>query len=95
MRTAVCLTAPRTTLRDPEASSLIASGVRSSEVYQSYIPAVSRYLGEMWVNDRASFVDVSLGSARLQALLREAGRLPCSDPSRSRGPAFRTYLFYG
>ncbi len=54
-------------------SSLIASGVRSSEVYQSYIPAVSRYLGEMWVNDRASFVDVSLGSARLQALLREAG----------------------
>jgi methylmalonyl-CoA mutase cobalamin-binding subunit len=54
-------------------SALVASGVSSSEVHQIYIPAVARYLGEMWVNDRASFVDVTVGSARLQALLREAG----------------------
>lgn len=54
-------------------SALVASGVSSSEVHQVYIPAVGRYLGEMWVNDRASFVDVTLGASRLQALLREAG----------------------
>ncbi|NBD29045.1 MAG: hypothetical protein GVY31_03280 [Alphaproteobacteria bacterium] len=53
-------------------SSLIANGVSSDEVYQTYIPAVARYLGEMWVSDRASFVDVTLGAARLQALLRDA-----------------------
>jgi methanogenic corrinoid protein MtbC1 len=52
-------------------SSLIASGVTSEEVYQKYIPAVSRFLGEMWVSDKVSFVDVTVGAARLQALFRD------------------------
>src|SRR6056297_4061045 len=51
-------------------SALVASGVSSEEVYQKYIPAVSRFLGEMWVSDKASFVDVTVGAARLQALFR-------------------------
>ena len=52
-------------------SSLIATGVSQQEIMQSFIPEVSRALGEMWVQDRASFVDVTLGAARLQALYRE------------------------
>jgi len=52
-------------------SSLIAAGITQREIFQSYIPDVARMLGEMWVQDRASFVDVTLGASRLQALFRE------------------------
>lgn len=58
-------------------SSLMANGVSSKEIYQSYIPDAARYLGELWVNDEASFVDVTVGAARLQKLFRggeEAGK---------------------
>lgn len=52
-------------------ASLIATGVSQREVLQSFIPEASRTLGEMWVQDRASFIDVTLGASRLQAIYRE------------------------
>lgn len=52
-------------------ASLIASGVSSQEIFQSYVPAAARSLGEMWVSDRASFVDVTVGASRLQGLFRD------------------------
>lgn len=52
-------------------ASLVASGVSTEEIFQSYIPAVSAYLGELWVSDRASFVDVTVGASRLQGLFRD------------------------
>ncbi|WP_246162304.1 cobalamin B12-binding domain-containing protein [Roseovarius faecimaris] len=52
-------------------ASLIASGASSNDIYQYYIPEASRFLGEKWVRDEASFVDVTVGSARLQALFRD------------------------
>lgn len=52
-------------------ASLIATGISQREVLQSFVPEASRALGEMWVQDRASFVDVTLGAARLQAIYRE------------------------
>jgi len=51
-------------------SAMITSGVTSDDIYQTYIPEAARYLGELWVSDRASFVDVTVGAARLQALFR-------------------------
>ncbi|WP_299849904.1 hypothetical protein [uncultured Roseovarius sp.] len=51
-------------------SSLIASGVSSEDFYQFYIPDASRYLGEKWVSDEASFVEVTTGASRLQAFFR-------------------------
>ena len=54
-------------------ASLIATGVSQREVLDSVIPAASRRLGEMWIEDRASFVDVTLGASRLQAVYRESG----------------------
>lgn len=51
-------------------SSLIASGVTMEEVHQVYVPAAARMLGEWWVNDDASFVDVTVASGRLQSLFR-------------------------
>ncbi len=52
-------------------SAMIANGVTSEELYQHFIPAASRYLGEKWVSDEASFVDVTTGAARLQSLFRQ------------------------
>ncbi|MEO1140396.1 MAG: cobalamin B12-binding domain-containing protein [Pseudomonadota bacterium] len=51
-------------------ASLIASGVSSEEVFQAYIPSAARFLGELWVSDQASFVDVTVGASRLQGLFR-------------------------
>ena len=38
-----------------------------------YIPEVARRLGVEWEEDRVSFADVTMGVARLQAILREIG----------------------
>ena len=54
-------------------AELLASGVTSEEIYQSFIPEASRAMGRMWLHDEASFVDVTVGASRLQRLLREAG----------------------
>jgi MerR family transcriptional regulator, light-induced transcriptional regulator len=44
------------------------------ELVDSYFPAVARLLGCDWVEDRAPFTEVSLGVARMQAILRQVGR---------------------
>ena len=53
--------------------ALVATGVTSEQVYQDYVPEAARRLGEMWISDSASFMDVTLGASRLQALFRAAG----------------------
>lgn len=53
-------------------SSLIANGVSSEEIHQSYVPEAARHLGELWGEDTASFVDVTVGTGRLQALFRSS-----------------------
>ena len=60
-------------------ASLLATGVSQREILDSVIPAASRRLGEMWIEDRASFVDVTLGASRLQAVYRES-----NDEGRDR-----------
>ena len=50
--------------------ALVATGVTSDQVYQEYVPQAARRLGEMWISDTASFIDVALGASRLQALIR-------------------------
>ena len=52
-------------------SSLVAKGISTEELYQFYIPEASRYMGEKWVTDEASFVDVTTGASRLQSLFRD------------------------
>ncbi|WP_149778973.1 cobalamin B12-binding domain-containing protein [Roseovarius litoreus] len=53
-------------------AELISIGVSSQDIYQIFVPEAARHLGKLWLHDEASFVDVSIGAARLQALLREA-----------------------
>ena len=49
-------------------TQLMGSGASSDEILHGLVPAVARRLGEMWISDEASFVDVTVGSARLQRL---------------------------
>ena len=49
-------------------TQLMGSGASIDEVLHHLVPAVARRLGDMWIGDEASFVDVTIGSARLQRL---------------------------
>ena len=44
------------------------------DLVDTYFPAVARYLGCAWVEDRAPFTEVTLGVARMQSILRQVGR---------------------
>ena len=57
-------------------SSDMISGLRERDVSDEdiidiYIPEVARRLGEDWIADRLGFADVTIGSSRLQSMLRE------------------------
>lgn len=57
-------------------AAMVANGVNAQELHQYYIPEASRFLGEKWVSDEASFVDVTAGASRLQALFRDTPDYP-------------------
>lgn len=74
-----------TLMSDSEAShhaaiaALMANGIGEAEMLQSYIPDVARHLGQMWVRDEASFVDVTVAASRLQQLFRSRPGGPPGD----------------
>lgn len=54
-------------------SRMVASGVSSTEIYEKVLPSVAHMLGERWVRDEISFVDVTQASQRLQEVIRILG----------------------
>ncbi len=50
-----------------------------------YIPLAARRMGEAWHNDQMSWMDVSIGVARLQSLLREIGTAWVADQAGDTG----------
>lgn len=52
-------------------SDLLLNGFEPDDIYQCVIPDAARHLGEMWLYDEATFVEVTTGASRLQGLLRE------------------------
>jgi methanogenic corrinoid protein MtbC1 len=48
--------------------------IGETELVDAYFPAVARYLGCAWAEDEMPFTDVSIGTARMQAMLRQVGR---------------------
>ncbi|MFN3937811.1 MAG: B12-binding domain-containing protein [Gemmobacter sp.] len=51
-----------------------------------YIPEAARRMGEAWHQDRLGFAEVTIGSARLQAMLRQIGQAWAADmASHPRG----------
>ncbi|MEM8571220.1 MAG: cobalamin B12-binding domain-containing protein [Pseudomonadota bacterium] len=55
-------------------SRMSACGISSPVIYEKYLPAVAHLLGERWVRDEITFVDVTKGSHRLQDVMRVYGR---------------------
>lgn len=49
------------------------AGVSREELADIYVPEAARRLGDEWCDDELSFTDVTIGSARLQRLLRVLG----------------------
>lgn len=48
--------------------------ISEAELVDIYFPAVARFLGCEWSEDRAAFTDVTIGVARMQSILRQVGR---------------------
>lgn len=50
-----------------------------------YIPLAARRMGVAWENDEMSWIDVSIGAARMQSLLREIGTAWVADQAGDTG----------
>lgn len=50
-----------------------------------YIPMAARQMGQQWHDDQMSWVDVTIGTARLQSLLREIGSAWAADQALDQG----------
>lgn len=67
---------------------VLARGFSVDETIDLVLPEVARNLGDRWFADDISFVDVSIGTARLQETVRELrardvkSRLPVADDAR-------------
>ncbi len=64
---------------DPEAFGTLRADFKRARVSAAvladhYIPEVARRLGKGWAEDCVTFADVTMGTARLQAMLREIGQ---------------------
>ncbi len=60
---------------DDEAAAQIITGVQADHVpitaiYMKYLAAAARMLGDWWLEDRASFAEVTIGTGRLFAIMR-------------------------
>jgi methanogenic corrinoid protein MtbC1 len=52
---------------------MVEARIRPEDIADFYIPEVARRLGAAWCEDGLSFADVTIGTARLQGLLKEIG----------------------
>ncbi|MBK5947608.1 hypothetical protein CCR83_14410 [Rhodobacter veldkampii DSM 11550] len=59
--------------------------VSAAALADIYIPEASRRMGHSWDDDSMGFVDVTIGTARLQSLLREIGAGWIADHSGETG----------
>lgn len=64
---------PERAARRQAEAQMRRAGVPWEDIADQYIPAVARRLGELWCEDEMSFADVTIATARLQAMLRELG----------------------
>lgn len=55
-------------------ADMLGARIRREDIVDFYIPAVARRLGAAWCDDGLSFAEVTIGSARLQGILRDLGR---------------------
>jgi hypothetical protein len=51
-------------------AGLLRRGVSPTQVVEEIVPATARYMGKLWVHDKLSFAEVTIGAARLQETVR-------------------------
>lgn len=56
--------------------AILDFGVSSNDIVDLYIPEAARRLGDYWCSDGLSFAEVTIGSARLQRLVRDLSPKP-------------------
>lgn len=64
-----------------------SEGVPPETIYQSYLAAAARRLGEMWDRDEVSFTEVTIGTGRIYAIMRGMRPLFSYDGSFSQKSA--------
>jgi len=70
--------------------------VSASSLADCYIPEAARRLGEAWETDSMSFANVTMGVARMQAILREIGAAWSADAmGQTGGPTLLVILPQG
>ena len=65
---------------------LLAGGAAPEALMMTLLAPAARMMGEFWCQDRRDFVEVTLGMARLQQLVRQF-RLPSAAPDEIHGNA--------
>jgi len=60
-------------------ATMLESGIGPCQIADDYIPRVAELLGEAWCRDNIDFAVTTIGSARLQGLLRSLGPEWCAD----------------
>ena len=68
-----------------EVDMFLAEGVSVEAIYLDLLAPAARRLGEMWENDEADFIDVTMGLWRLQEVMRD---ISARVPLRPAFPAF-------
>ncbi len=58
---------------------LVRQKIPAGTVADIYIPALARQLGDDWLDDRVSFMEVTLASSRMQGMLRAIGAAWSAD----------------
>lgn len=52
---------------------VLDAGVPAAVIADHYIPAIARSMGEQWCSDELGFASVTIGTSRLQSMLRQLG----------------------
>jgi hypothetical protein len=66
-------------------SEIRRSRISRSALSDVYIPLAARRMGEAWLDDELSWIDVTIGVSRMQSLLREIGAAWVADQASDGG----------
>lgn len=55
-------------------SRLVANGISAEEIVDRYAPIAAARLGSMWIQDKVTFAEVTIGAGRLQEMVRSLGK---------------------
>ncbi len=57
-------------------TDMVHSGISEHEIVSLYVPEAARWLGQQWCEDGLGFAEVTIGSARLQQVVRKLSPEP-------------------